>query len=425
VFLRWNNRHGKEMKHWSLDEVLQPHGWPLFEEKYWQRLPLHISRGNPQFFSSLVSRKQVEFLINTQGGRDDFPISVIGSRIGETVPAEERGLRRTHWRSDNVYERVSKGATVRIGNLAHYFDPVQRLVSGFEAFLNTDIAVNLYLTPGGSQAFGSHFDNHDVFILQVEGSKIWKIFTPPEDLPVEVVYKARPQWFGRKLPFEGSLGPLRPAAQLDREFLLLAGDLLYVPRGYVHQVFTSDEPSLHLTVAAPVLTWYEVAVHALAATFRESRTLREAVPPAFATSGQRFSEAEDKLTDVVAAVRTHLTEDKLHASLEELALRYVNSRSGNWPGITTAIDGAKDITLASVFQIRPSLIYTTRKEVPYIYILFSGRALRVPVQAESMLSHILNVRRFRAADLPSDGADSSHMTLVKMMLARGFIELVD
>jgi ribosomal protein L16 Arg81 hydroxylase len=412
------------MKHWSLDEILQPHGWPLFAEKYWQKLPLHIDREDSQFFSSLVSRKQLEFLINTHGGRDDFPVSVIGSRIGETVPAEERGLRRSHWRSDNVYDRVSKGATVRIGNLAHYLEPVERLVSSFEAFLNTDIAVNLYLTPGGSQAFGSHFDKHDVFILQVEGSKIWKIFTPPENLPVEVVYKARQQWFERKLPFEQSLGPLRPSAQLDREILLSAGDLLYVPRGYVHQVFTSDKPSLHLTVAAPVITWYEVAVHALAATFRESRTLRESVPPAFATSEQGFCEAQDRLTEVIAAVRTHLTEDKLHASLDELALRYVNSRSGNWPGISTAI-GTKDITSESVLQIRPSLIYTTRKEIPYIYLLFSGRALRIPIQAESMLKYVQNVRRFRIADLPLADTDSSHMALVKTMLERGFLEFDD
>jgi ribosomal protein L16 Arg81 hydroxylase len=416
---------GKPMKDWSLDEILQPCGWLLFAEKYWQKLPFYISREDPQFFNSLVSREQLEFLINTYGGRDDFPISLIGSRIGETVPPEERGLRRSHWRSDKVYERVSKGATVRIGNLAHFLEPVRRLVFGFETFLNTDIAVNLYLTPGSSQAFGSHFDNHDVFVLQVEGSKIWKIFTPPQDLPVEVVYKARPQWFERKLPFEWDLGTSRPCVKPDREILLSAGDLLYVPRGYVHQVFTSGMPSLHLTVAAPVLTWYEVVVHALADTFRESRTLREALPPAFATSGQSFSGTQDRMADVVAAVRTHLTEDKLHSSLEELAVRYVNSRSGSWPGITMAVKDVEDITLESVLQIRPSLIYTTRKELPYIYLLFSGRAVRVPIRAESMLTHILDSKRFRVADLPSSMSDSSRLTLAQTMLDRGFLERAD
>jgi ribosomal protein L16 Arg81 hydroxylase len=410
---------------WRLDRILQPCGWVTFAEKYWQKLPFHIERGDPQFFSSLVSREQVEFLINTHAGRDDFPISVMGSLIGETVPSEERGLPRSHWRSDKVYERISKGATVRIGSVAYFLEPVRHLISGFEAFLNTDIAVNLYMTPGRSQAFGSHFDNHDVFILQVEGSKIWKLFTPPQDLPVEVVYKARPQWFERKLPFEWDLGPSRPSVEPDREILLSAGDLLYVPRGYVHQVFTSGTPSLHLTVAAPVLTWYEVVVHALAETFRDSRTLREALPPAFATSSHSFSDTQDHLRDVIAAVREHLTEDKLHCSLEELAIRYVNSRAETWPGITTAVDGVEDITLESVLQIRRSVVYTTRKELPHIYLLFSGRALRVPIRAESMLAHILHVKRFRVAELPSGMSDLSRLTLARTMMERGFLERAD
>jgi ribosomal protein L16 Arg81 hydroxylase len=413
------------MDDWSLDRILRPCGWALFAEKYWQKLPFHLERRDPQFFSTLVSREQVEFLINTHGGRDDFPISVIGSRIGETVPPAERGLPRSHWRSDKVYERISKGATVRIGNLAHFVEPVRHLVSGFEAFVNTDIAVNLYLTPGRSQAFGSHFDNHDVFILQVEGSKIWKIFTPPQDLPIEVVYKARPQWFERKLPFEWDLGPSRPSVESDREILLSAGDVLYVPRGYVHQVFTSGTSSLHLTVAAPVLTWYEVVVHALSDTFRDSRILREALPPAFATSTQSFSEAHDHAAEVIAAVRKHLTEDKLHFSLEELAIRYVNSRPETWPGIRTAVDGAEDVNVESVLQIRPSLIYTTRKELPHIYVLFSGRALRVPVRAESMLAHILEVKRFQVAELPSRLSDSSRVTLARTMVEHGFLERAD
>ncbi len=412
-------------KDWSLDEILQPYGWSLFAEKYWQKLPLHIAREDPTFFISLVSREQVEFLINTRGGRDDFPISVIGGRIGETVPAEVRGLHRSHWRFEDVYERVSQGATVRIGNLGHFLEPVRRLISGFETILNTDIAVNLYLTPAGSEAFGSHFDNHDVFILQIEGSKIWKMFTPPKDLPVEVVYKARPQWFEHKLPNQQNLLPSRPAVKLDREIALSAGDLLYVPRGHVHQVFTSEQASLHLTVATPVLTWYEIVIHALAATFRESRTLREAVPSTFATSATGFRSSEDRLSDVVAAVRTHLTEDQLRCSLDEVAIRYVNSRSGNWPGITAAVNSLDDITLASVLRIRPSLSYTTRKELPYIHLLFSGRALRVPVRAESMLTHILEAKRFRVSDLPSGLTDSSRLALARTMVQRGFLERDD
>ena len=67
----------------------------------------------------------------------------------------------------------------------------------------------------------------------------------------------------------------------------------------------------------------------------------------------------------------------------------------------------------------------TRKELPYIYLLFSGRALRVPVRAESMLSHILETKRFRVADLPSGMTDASRVALAQAMVQRGFLERVD
>jgi hypothetical protein len=103
----------------------------------------------------------------------------------------------------------------------------------------------------------------------------------------------------------------------------------------------------------------------------------------------------------------------------------VNSRSDNWRGITAVVKGIEDITLEAVLQIRPSLVYTTRKELPYIYVLYSGRALRVPVRAESMLTHILHAKQFRVSDLPSSMSDSSRLTLVQTMVDRGFLERAD
>lgn len=414
----------KESSDWNLNEILRPHGWEAFVAKYWQKRPLHIHREDRSFFSGLVSRQDVEFVINTYGGREDFPISIIGAHINTMVPMEDRGSRRTHWLPEKVYERVGKGATVRIGNVAQYLPPVRRLAASFEAFLNTDIGVNLYCTPPSSQAFGAHFDNHDVFILQVEGSKVWKIFRPPQDLPAEVFYKARPSWWERKLPFEVSLGPSRPAVEPDQEIVLSAGDLLYVPRGFVHQVFTSRETSLHLTVAAPVVTWYEVVVQSLIEACRQSRPLREALPPGFAASPANTPEMRDRMTEVISAVRQTVTEDKLANALEELALRYVNSRHDSWPGIETSVDLGNGLTGDTVLEIRPSLVYKTWKEIPYIYLLFAGRGLRIPVRCESMLDYILEKRRFRVADLPTTMNDESRLTLARAMFERGFLEQV-
>ena len=35
-----------------------------------------------------------------------------------------------------------------------------------------------YLTPAGSQGFAPHYDDIDAFVLQLEGKKHWKVYSP-------------------------------------------------------------------------------------------------------------------------------------------------------------------------------------------------------------------------------------------------------
>ena len=39
------------------------------------------------------------------------------------------------------------------------------------------------LTPEGAQGFDPHFDTHEVFVLQVEGHKHWRLYGPGRVLP--------------------------------------------------------------------------------------------------------------------------------------------------------------------------------------------------------------------------------------------------
>ena len=107
---------------------------------------------------------------------------------------------------------------------------------------------NLYATPPAGRAVEAHSDDRDVLVLQLEGSKEWQLYAPP---PVpfpesdEQVGK-----HGRPVPASAV------APSCASTVTLVAGDVLYLPRGHVHEAATNDAaPSLHLTIALPSHDW--------------------------------------------------------------------------------------------------------------------------------------------------------------------------
>ena len=50
---------------------------------------------------------------------------------------------------------------------------VHSLVSSWKREFGVYIGSNFYITPPGKQAFGFHSDHTDVFVLQLEGEKLW------------------------------------------------------------------------------------------------------------------------------------------------------------------------------------------------------------------------------------------------------------
>jgi ribosomal protein L16 Arg81 hydroxylase len=99
------------------------------------------------------------------------------------------------------------------------------------------VAANVYCSFQGVQAFQTHFDLHDVFALQAEGEKTWRVYESRADAPVvplppgDEIEKWLTASRGRLL-FEARMQP---------------GDILYLPRGQYHDALTGAQASLHVT----------------------------------------------------------------------------------------------------------------------------------------------------------------------------------
>lgn len=214
-----------------------------FAEHYWGCQPL-LSRAEelPAAFTDLFSSAAADELVSERALRTPF---LRMAKDGSTLP--DRAFTRGGGIGAGIADQVSDdrllglfadGATMVLQGLHRTWRPVTQFAQDLAADLGHPVQVNAYLTPAQSTGFSDHYDVHDVFVLQVEGEKRWRIRSPVHPLPL----RDQP-WTDRRLTVErGAAGePLIEAT-------LRPGDCLYLPRGYLHSATALGALSTHLTV---------------------------------------------------------------------------------------------------------------------------------------------------------------------------------
>jgi hypothetical protein len=107
--------------------------------------------------------------------------------------------------------------------------------------------VQLYATPPHAQAVHAHADDRDVFVVQLEGKKTWVVYADPP-----VPYPNNDEQAGKAFALAEAFEVTAPRVV---ETTLRRGDVLYVPRGFVHAATCGEDASLHATVAAATYDW--------------------------------------------------------------------------------------------------------------------------------------------------------------------------
>ena len=86
---------------------------------------------------------------------------------------------------ERVAAEFAQGATLVLQALHIHWLAAARYCRGLEMALECPVQANAYFTPARAQGFAIHHDTHDVFILQVAGSKRWRVWRPVLELPLK------------------------------------------------------------------------------------------------------------------------------------------------------------------------------------------------------------------------------------------------
>lgn len=390
-----------------LDELLQPIIPALFWSEYWEKRPLHIARPSPVWYRELASIDDLEAIISlTSAPRqvaDDLRL-VRSTSDGLKDDPMERGA---DGRPDMaaVYRAYGKGSTIVVDRLDLRWAPVARLAARIADETGYLAGVNLYCSPPGAQGFPAHADAQDVFLLQIEGSKSWRIDSPEYELPLE-----------------GKLVPLK--AEEGREPLLQTtiepGHLLYIPRGFIHAGVANREASMHLTLSIYATRWVELLGAALTVAAEQDVRFRRTVPA--------LDLKDEELIDAVRNELALLFQGACGRDVAAKAIgRVLNTQLRTQPNSPDphfkTVDRARSLSgkteVARRFGFRPRVI----REEHRVRIQFGTRSVSAPQSAASALDYVSSQEKFRVDDLPGPLDEASKIVLVRRLIHEGLLTI--
>ncbi|MFB8080061.1 cupin domain-containing protein [Streptomyces sp. NPDC056013] len=228
-----------------------------FAREVWGRAPL-LTRGVSDF-SDLFSASAVDELVSRRGLRTPFlRVAKDGSAAPESSFTSPGGVGASiadQLDDTALWRSLADGSTLVLQALQRTWEPVTDLVTRLGTELGHPVQANAYVTPPQNRGFDDHYDVHDVFVLQVTGTKRWIIHEPVHPHPL------------RDQPWTAHRAAVADAARTEAyiDTVLEPGDVLYLPRGWLHAAEALGSVSIHLTLG--VHTWTR---HALAEQLAQS-----------------------------------------------------------------------------------------------------------------------------------------------------------
>ena len=225
-----------------------------FADQYWGQQPLLSPAADLSGrLGELLSADAIDELVSERGLRTPFlRVAKNGATLADQAFTAQGGVGAgiaDQVSDDKLVRLFADGSTLVLQALHRVWPPILEFCQRLAAELGHPVQANAYVTPPQNQGFSAHYDVHDVFVLQIDGEKQWRISPPVLESPL------------RDQPWSDRKSAVQKQAQQPPmlEAVLRPGDCLYLPRGYLHAATALGGVSTHLTLGIHVWTRFALA----------------------------------------------------------------------------------------------------------------------------------------------------------------------
>jgi ribosomal protein L16 Arg81 hydroxylase len=388
----------------SFEWLIDPISPATFFKDYYEKKSLLVARQEPRKFASLLSIEDIDRYLSTNW--PCFPDVILVDAARDLKPEDfsfPNSDPPNRIDLPRAYQLFGTGATISLSHLNERMPQLAALCRAVEKKFSCHFQTNIYLSPPNAQGFKTHFDSHDVFVLQVAGSKVWTINDTLIELPLQG------QGFD---PAEHTAGPP------TRELTLNAGDLFYCPRGLFHSARSTDEVSLHITLGLLGKTWTDVMLEAVSKACIQSPAFRANLPVGFANPEHDAARSADTFRSLVELFARNAQAAPI---LEHFAHSFVASRRPDLSGcLQEAVDGAP-LSLESRVAPRASLMFFMREEEQNLLVVFGSTTITLPLAIREAVKFALDGPSFLVRDLPGNLDDPGKLVLVRRLVKEGLL----
>lgn len=374
----------------------------VFFRDYYEKAALRCHHGDAARYRDLVTLQQLDALLaNSELPPDSLQLA-----------RKEPALNRADFTYANgaidrgaVLHHFQHGATIILPQLHLSLATLAEFCRAMEVVLSAHVQTNLYLTPPDNQGFKSHFDDHDVFIIQVSGTKKWRLYQ----------YEIQNPYRGEKFRAGDHI-----AGPVEDEFILNAGDCLYLPRGLMHDAEAfGEEPSLHITVGFLTKRWADLMLEAVSEVALRHPGFRRSLPPGYARADFDADVARQQFAELVA---TFAAQADFAEVLEMFRENFIRERGPDLPGALLA--ATQPIPPETRFRLRPHSLQLLRYDDDEVILVCGGGDLKFPRGALGPLQTVISGAPFTRS-LFADQGDEQMKVIMIRLISFGVVERLD